>query len=181
MNEKTPPTAIADIPSLLRELGIPEDYGREPPRRQYSEAKELVEAGPNLLGRMQRLTPAALRQWQLLEKAATSDGLVLLLISGFRSVIYQADIIRNKLKAGQTLDEILKVSAAPGFSQHHTGMALDIASPGTRPLTEEFEHSPAFAWLIENAKTYGFTMTYPRNNSEGFVFEPWHWACEAGD
>ncbi len=181
MNEKTPPTAIADVPGLLRELGIPEDYGQHPPRRQYNEATQLVEAGPNLLGRMQRLAPVALRQWQLLEKAAADDGVVLLLISGFRSIIYQADIIRNKLKAGQTLDEILKVSAAPGFSQHHTGMALDVASPGTRPLTEEFEHSPAFAWLTESAKKYDFTMTYPRNNSEGFVFEPWHWACEASD
>lgn len=181
MNEKTPPTAIADVPGLLRELGIPDNYGLSPRRRQYREAEHLLEAGPNLLGRMQRLEPKALSNWQLMEKAAASDGVVLLLISGFRSIIYQADIIRNKLQAGQSLDEILKVSAAPGFSQHHTGQALDIASPGSRPLTEEFEHSPAFGWLTENAKTYNFSMTYPRDNPEGFIFEPWHWACEAAD
>jgi D-alanyl-D-alanine carboxypeptidase len=70
------------------------------------------------------------------------------------------------------------VNAAPGFSQHHTGAAVDIASPGSRPLTEEFDQSGAFEWLTRNAANYGFSMTYPRENPWGFVYEPWHWALE---
>ena len=82
------------------------------------------------------------------------------------------------LKNGQVIEEILKVSAAPGYSEHHTGLAVDVASPGSRPLTEEFEESEAFAWLSDNAETYGFSMTYPKGNRYGFDYEPWHWSIK---
>ena len=104
------------------------------------------------------------------------QGITLLLVSGFRSVDYQARLIRKKINAGQSLGDILAVNAAPGHSEHHTGCAVDIATPGSRPLTEEFEDSPAFAWLQAHAASYGFAMSYPRNNAAGFVYEPWHWA-----
>ena len=97
-------------------------------------------------------------------------------MSGFRSFSYQADLIRNKLANGQNIEEILEASAPPGFSQHHTGEAIDIATPGSRPLTEDFENSAAYQWLAENAGNYGFSMTYPRGNSHGFIYEPWHWS-----
>lgn len=162
--------------SLHEALEIPADYGREPALPVYEEASELVDVGPNLVGRMQSLTPQAASSWQQMVEAAAADAIRLLIVSGFRSYEYQAQLIRNKLDAGQKMAEILKVSAAPGFSQHHSGMAVDVASPGSRPLTEEFELSDAFAWLTENAGTYGFSMTYPRDNPYGFVFEPWHWS-----
>ena len=97
-------------------------------------------------------------------------------LSGFRTFDYQAELIRKKLAGGQEIGEILRVNAAPGFSQHHTGNAIDIATPGSRPLTEEFEHSPAFRWLTGNAGRFGFSMTYPKDNSAGFIYEPWHWS-----
>jgi D-alanyl-D-alanine carboxypeptidase len=108
--------------------------------------------------------------------AGGNDGIRLLIVSGFRSFEYQAQLIRRKLATGQTIGEILRVNAAPGFSQHHTGTAIDVASPGSRPLTEEFEDSAAFRWLLENAGRFGFSMTYPRDNPWGFVYEPWHWS-----
>lgn len=162
---------------LHEELGIPADYGRELNMPQFAEAIELVEVGPNLVGRMQRLTPAAARQWRAIVTAAAADDVALLIVSGFRSIDYQAALIRNKIGAGQRIEEILAVNAAPGFSEHHSGRAVDIATPGSRPLTEEFEQSPAFRWLTNNAQKYGFSMSYPRNNAAGFIYEPWHWAC----
>lgn len=161
---------------LHKELGIPADYasGRNLPA--YAETDELVEVGPNLVGRMQRLTPVAAAKWQQMVEAASGDGIRLLIVSGFRSFDYQADLIRNKLNSGQLIDEILQVSAAPGHSQHHTGNAIDIATPGSRPLTEEFETSDAFAWLTANAEKYEFSMTYPRDNPHGLIYEPWHWS-----
>jgi len=99
-----------------------------------------------------------------------------MIVSGFRDFEYQASLIRKKINAGQSLSEILEVNAAPGFSEHHTGRAVDIASPGSRPLTEEFESSDAFAWLEKYAAEHGFSMTYPRDNPQGFIYEPWHWA-----
>lgn len=164
---------------LHTELGIPADYGQDGTRPEFEEAAELVEVGPNLVGRMQRLTPAAAAKWAEMQAAAEADGVILMLVSGYRSVAYQARLIRKKINAGQTVSEILAVNAAPGHSEHHTGRAVDIASPGSRPLTEEFEGSAAFAWLTKNARTYGFSMSYPRNNPAGFVYEPWHWALGA--
>ena len=89
---------------------------------------------------------------------------------------YQARLIRKKINAGQSIDDILAVVAAPGFSEHHTGRAVDIATPGSRPLTEEFENSPAFQWLNQRAAEFGFSMSYPPGNPSGFIYEPWHWA-----
>lgn len=164
---------------LHRELGIPADFasGRNLP--YFAEAAELVDVGPNLLGRMQRLTPAAAEAWRRMAAAAAADGVTLLIVSGFRSHEYQAELIRAKLAKGEAIGEILKVNAPPGYSQHHSGTAVDVATPGHRPLTEEFEESEAFRWLGANAAKSGFSMTYPRDNAWGFVYEPWHWAMSS--
>lgn len=161
---------------LHSELGIPRDYGLDGTRPVFEEAADLVEVGPNLVGQMQRLTPTTARRWLEMQTAAAGEGVILMIVSGFRSVEYQARLIRRKINAGQLVSDILSVNAAPGHSEHHTGRAIDIASPGSRPLTEEFEDSDAFRWLERHAADYGFSMSYPRNNPGGFVYEPWHWA-----
>lgn len=158
------------------ELGIPVDYGKGGNPPFFADATELVDVGPNLVGRMQQLTPLAARQWQEMVSAAAANGIPLLIVSGFRSFDYQGTLIRNKLTAGQEIAEILRVNAAPGYSQHHSGRAVDIATPGSRPLTEAFEQTQAFDWLTKNAADFGFSMSYPRANPQGFVYEPWHWS-----
>jgi D-alanyl-D-alanine carboxypeptidase len=130
---------------------------------------------------MQQLAPLAAPRWQQMVEAASRDGIRLLIVSGFRSYEYQAQLIRNKLEAGQDIAEILTVNAAPGYSQHHTGRAVNIATPGSRPLMEEFETSEAFAWLQQNGGHHGFSMTYPREHRSGFIYEPWHWALEPAE
>lgn len=169
-------SAFPMLRDLHQELGIPADYGREGGPPLFEEAAELVDVGPNLVGRMQRLTPLAAARWAEMSAAAAADGIILLLVSGFRSVDYQAGLIRNKLERGQAIEAILKVNAAPGYSEHHTGQAVDIATPGSRPLTEEFEGTPAFGWLTREAARFGFSMSYPRDNPFGLIYEPWHWS-----
>ena len=164
---------------LHAELGIPEDYATSGARPRYEDASDLVEVGPNIVGRMQRLEPGTAAAWAAMQQAAAADGVTLLLVSGFRSRDYQARLIRKKINAGQSLGDILTVSAAPGFSEHHTGRAIDIATPGSRPLTEEFEATAAFRWLVEHAPGHGFSMSYPPGNAAGFAYEPWHWARKA--
>ena len=161
---------------LHEELGIPADYGTSGGPPAFDEAGELVDVGPNLVGRMQRLAPAAAQGWRAMVQAAAGDGVTLLIVSGFRSYEYQAALIRKKIIAGQSITDILQVNAAPGHSEHHTGLAVDIATPGSRPLTEEFEASPACRWLGANAARFGFSMSYPRDNPWGLIYEPWHWA-----
>ena len=160
---------------IHKELGIPENYGKSTAMPVYDEPASLVPVGPNIVGKEQTLTPETALAWNDLVLAAANDGITLLLVSGFRGITYQAGLIRKKLAVGQTIDEILRVNAAPGFSQHHTGCAIDIATPDSRPLTLEFENAPAFSWLRGNALKFGFTMSYQRDNRWGIDYEPWHW------
>ena len=90
--------------ALLTELGIPADYGIDPPLRLYAETNDLVAVGPNIIGREQKLTPGSAAAWQSMQNVAAEDGVELVLVSGFRSVDYQAGLIRNKLEAGQLID-----------------------------------------------------------------------------
>lgn len=163
---------------LHAELGIPGDYGANGGPPAFEEARSLVDVGPNLVGRMQRLTPEAAGQWHAMVAAADAVGIQLLIVSGFRDVEYQAGLIRRKLEAGQSISDILNVNAAPGYSEHHTGRAVDIATPGSRPLTEEFESTDAFRWLESRAVEFGFSLTYLRDNPWGMAYEPWHWSLK---
>lgn len=163
---------------LHKNLGIPATF--EGPCPVFAEASELVDVGPNLIGRMQRLTPTAAARWAEMADAASADGVRLLIVSGFRSYTYQAGLIEKKLQSGQSIEDILTVNAAPGYSEHHTGRAVDIATPGSRPLTEDFETTDAFAWLSRRAGEFGFVMSYPRGNPEGYIYEPWHWCLRTG-
>ncbi len=132
-------------------------------------------AGVDHAGRECWLAPTTVRAWHRLSRAAAADGVALQLVSGFRSRLYQARIIDAKLRRGQDLTEILRVNAAPGYSEHHLGRAIDIGTPGTTPADPSFEHSAAYAWLLAHAPAYGFRLSYPRDNPHGIMFEPWHW------
>jgi D-alanyl-D-alanine carboxypeptidase len=128
-----------------------------------------------MFGREQRLERRAASKWQSMLASAVQDGVALVAVSAFRSFDYQRKIIERKLAAGLTVEQIVCVSALPGFSEHHTGFAIDIGTPGCAPVTEEFEQTPAFDWLTRRARDFGFWMTYPRGNPFGVIYEPWHW------
>ena len=170
------PAFLDRLRQMHQELGIPEDYLDNTPLPLCVEPAELVDTEPDFYQRPQQLIPAAHAAWISMRQAAEQDGATLYLISAYRGLDYQRELIQKKLTDGRTMTDILQVIAAPGFSEHHTGRAVDIATPGSRPLTEEFEHSNAFRWLSENAARYGFSMSYPRENQFGFMYEPWHWA-----
>ena len=110
-----------------------------------------------------------------MKRDAAGRGVPMFLVSAFRSPRRQHDLIARKLAAGQALERILAVNAAPGYSEHHTGRALDIGAPACEVLTEAFENTSAFHWLTDNAARYGFNMSYPRGNELGIAYEPWHW------
>jgi D-alanyl-D-alanine carboxypeptidase len=76
---------------------------------------------------------------------------------------------------GISIERILDFSAPPLFSEHHTGHAVDIGTPGRTDLEQVFEETEAFTWLKSNAGFFGFEMSYPPGNDRGFSYEPWHW------
>lgn len=160
----------------LHALGLDEcEYGQGTGLALVAEPHTLAFAGRDRYQRPLWLTRAAAHAWRRMVAAALGDGIVLQAISGYRSHDYQLGIFRRKLARGQGVDEILQVNAAPGFSEHHSGRALDIGAPGEAPAEESFENSAAFGWLQAHAGECGFTMSYPRDNPHGIVYEPWHW------
>jgi D-alanyl-D-alanine carboxypeptidase len=161
---------------LHRELGITADYAERFKLALCEEAIELVSIGLDVSGREQRLAPRAAHAWQGLRAGAAQDGVELLVVSGFRSVDYQRALIQRKLDKGRSIADVLRINAAPGYSEHHTGRALDLTAPDCPPLEQGFEATRAFAWLTRHASAHGFRLSYPRDNPHGITYEPWHWA-----
>ena len=166
----------ATVAAVHRELGIPADYAARFKLALCEEASELVSIGEDISGREQKLTPRTAAAWERMRTAAKKDGIALLVVSAFRSLDYQRGLIARKLENGRSLADVLKVNAAPGYSEHHTGRALDLTSADCPPLEQGFETTAAFTWLLKNAGRHGFKLSYPRNNPHGIMYEPWHWA-----
>ncbi len=160
---------------LATRLGIPSDYSERTGLVPVPEPTCLTYAQPDRYGRPLWLQARCARAWLAMVAAAKTDGLQLEAISGYRSWDYQAGILHRKLAAGQSLAQVLEVNTAAGFSEHHSGCAIDIGAPGEPPAQESFEKTPHFAWLREHAAGFGFHMSYPRGNAHGVIYEPWHW------
>ena len=170
----TSPPASRLIESAFA-LGVPRDYGRVRGLRRVREPSHLESIGLDTQGREQFLATRAAKAWQRMRAAAARNGVELQVVSAFRSIEYQLGILKRKLERGQSIEQILRVSAAPGYSEHHSGRALDITAPGFAALEEEFERSPAFLWLKKNARRFDFHLSYPRKNPHGIAYEPWQW------
>lgn len=167
----TDPAIAISLPSP------PADYGlRLPPQ---GEATELVSVGLDVFGREFRLAPDTASAWNAMRDAARADGVELLAVSGFRSVARQREILERKLARGFPWSEILRVNAYPGHSEHHTGRAIDVGSPACAHLTEAFETTEAFRWLVSHGLAFGFALSYPNDGNTGIVYEPWHWCWRA--
>ena len=166
------------LAALHRSLGIPPGYGRSRHLRAFREADpaKLVFVGRDPSDRKPvHLVPRAAAAWRRMRAAAAAQGITLIPLSGFRSLRRQTLLIRRKLATGRPLDDILRYVAAPGFSEHHTGRAIDIGDPTDINVEESFARTPAFRWLRRHAGDYGFVLSYPRRNPHGIGYEPWHW------
>lgn len=160
-------------------MGLADDYAETSGLPFHEEPRLLAFAGRDRWQRALWLLAPAARAWRAMREAARHDGVALDAISGFRSHAYQRGIFERKFARGLTLDEVLRVNAAPGHSEHHSGRALDIGTPGEPAAEASFEATPAFAWLQHHAGAFGFRLSYPRDNPHGITYEPWHWCWHA--
>lgn len=103
--------------------------------------------------------------------AAKKDGVILKPNSIFRSIARQRQIIADKRRS-QNIKQIYAVSAPAGYSEHHTGLAVDFNSIGGG-----FDNSKAYRWLTNNAHNYGWEQTFTEDyaNWSGVTMESWHW------
>jgi D-alanyl-D-alanine carboxypeptidase len=162
----------------LTALGIDASFLAARGLAPFEEAHELVFVDLGAEGRDHFLIRDAAEAWHRMRAAAFDAGVELILASSFRSIARQAELVRVRLAQGRSLEDILGSVAAPGYSEHHTGRAVDIVSADHPALEETFENTAAFAWLACHAATYSFTMSYPRGNAAGYIYEPWHWCYQ---
>jgi D-alanyl-D-alanine carboxypeptidase len=164
---------------IWQQLGIAPEVLQHKSLCIFDEATELVDVETAADGRIWQLTPEAAQAWRAMQSAALADGIELKIASAYRASSRQVELIERKLSLGQSIDDILQVLAPPGCSEHHTGRAVDIYQPGGPVVEEAFETTHAFQWLTEHAQRFGFSLSFPRDNPFGYVYEPWHWCWQA--
>ena len=105
---------------------------------------------------------------------AEEQNLDLIITSGFRKYSEQEEIY-EEYKEVNGEEYANNYAAKPGFSEHQTGYAFDIITPGA--TMENFEETEEFKWLKQNAHKYGFIMRYPKGKEKitGYKYEPWHY------
>ena len=87
-----------------------------------------------------------------------------------------AQLIREGMSREEALDEIYRETMPAGYSEHETGLALDILVSDNMEMDQSQEMSAGNQWLRENCHKYGFVLRYPEDKSEmtGVDYEPWH-------
>lgn len=97
--------------------------------------------------------------------------------SGYRPYLYQENLMKDLIeKKGDTAYSSL---ALPGYSEHQTGLAVDIGFYKNGIYDNNFlveDYIEEFKWIKENAYKYGFIIRYPLGKKEitGYIYEPWH-------
>lgn len=108
--------------------------------------------------------------------AAKDAGFILQIGSGFRNAELQNMYYSNYSRVyGQAAADMF--SAKPGFSEHQTGLVVDVSETSNHCYLQEcFGDTKAGRWLAENAHLYGFILRYPkgRYGITDFSYEPWH-------
>lgn len=106
--------------------------------------------------------------------AAKKEDLTLIITSSVRDYDYQ-DTLWNSYSNQKGEEWADSVAARPGFSEHQTGLSLDIVTYNAG--MSNFENTKEFAWLQEHAHEYGFIMRYPKDKEDitGYSYESWHY------
>lgn len=115
-----------------------------------------------------------LEYYKKMFQEAEKNGIKLIISSSFRTYEEQ-DETYNYYKKTKGKEYAEKFASHPGFSEHQSGYAFDILTPGAN--IDNFEETDAFTWLQENAYKFGFIMRYPKDkeNITGYEYEPWHY------
>lgn len=124
---------------------------------------------------MQVAKPVAPALKELFAGAKTA-GLNLIVASAYRSYatqvsVYGAEVQNNGQQAAD------RESARPGYSEHQTGLAVDVGAASRQCEVEQcFGDMPEGKWIAANAYKYGFVLRYSQGNESttGYTYEPWH-------
>ena len=120
------------------------------------------------------LSEEAQKSFEEMASQAKEDGYTIRAISAYRSYDYQVQLYRRYVEQ-DGVEEADTYSARPGFSEHQTGLCVDI-DDGVFDFNQ-FESSKSFDWMMENAYLYGFILRYPKGKEAitGYQYEAWHY------
>lgn len=106
--------------------------------------------------------------------AAKEEGLNIRAISAYRSYQYQVNLY-ERYKNQDGVEKADTYSARPGFSEHQTGLCIDV-DDREKSFTD-FEQTKSFSWMQENAHKYGFILRFPKEKEHitGYSYESWHY------
>ncbi|MCR4832874.1 MAG: M15 family metallopeptidase [Butyrivibrio sp.] len=117
-------------------------------------------------------------------KAASADGVNLIICSPYRNRSRQEMLFSNKIdyymESGFSYMDSYNLSSQavtiPGSSEHQIGLAIDIVSDSYSALDERFGETLAGKWLAQNSYKYGFIVRYPAGKEDitSIEYEPWH-------
>ena len=174
-NQNTPPVISNNPPpENTTEPPIPENILGHLPYEQAPTEDLVSLTADNRI----RLRSKAANKYKQMKHDARKQGIILVPLSGFRTVSEQEYLFFEiKAQRKQNASKRAEVSAPPGYSEHHTGYAIDIGdgnAPATH-LSTTFEQTAAYRWLANNATKYSFELSFPRDNLQGITYEPWHW------
>ena len=121
-----------------------------------------------------QLVKEAKEAFETLSESAKKDGMNVIAMSSYRSYDYQINLYNNYV-AQDGKEAADKYSARPGYSEHQTGLAVDVYNLDL-PYTS-FEETEEFTWMQENAYKYGFILRFPKDKVDitGYQYESWHY------
>lgn len=107
-------------------------------------------------------------------------GLPVFLSSSYRSYSEQDALLQRKIGQGYDYDTAITIVAAPGTSEHQTGLCCDITDRYRELKDSSLEETETYKWLAAHCTDYGFIVRYPADKSggadtvTGVIYEPWH-------
>ena len=121
-----------------------------------------------------KLVNVARISFEFLAKKAKEEGYNIRAVSTYRSYDYQTSLYNNYVKQ-DGVENADKYSARAGFSEHQTGLAVDVDNVTSN--FNNFENTEEYKWMLENAYKYGFILRYPKGKEDitGYIYEPWHY------
>lgn len=121
----------------------------------------------------------ALKAFRALQEDCAKDGITILLDSTYRSVARQEELWAEfEEEYGE--DYCKKYVAVPGYSEHHTGLAIDICIVKDGKIINDNDEMIAekeiFSAIHEKLAAHGFILRFPEGKDEitGYAYEPWH-------
>ena len=121
-----------------------------------------------------KLVDYAKDAFEEMASAAKEEGYTIRAMSSYRSYDYQKNLYNRYVRQdGQQQADTY--SARAGYSEHQTGLAVDIDN-GKISYTD-FENTKEFGWMQEHAHEYGFILRYPKSKVDvtGYQYESWHY------